>query len=204
MILEHFLLSYGYLILFIGTFLEGETVLIIAGFLANQGELSLLLVIIVAALGAFAGDQFFFIIGRLNGKKTVQKYEIVHKQFRKINSLLEKYDVSFLIGFRFVYGIRVITPLIIGASNIKTRRFLVLNAIGSILWAIVVGGMGYLFGETLSAILGRIKHIEFEVIVFLAVIGIIVGIIRFLRIRYELNKKAQISEIITVPINSYS
>lgn len=192
--LENFLLNYGYIILFIGTFLEGETILIIAGFLANQGELSILMVFFVAFLGAFAGDQFFFMIGRLKGKKILHKYELVHKQVRKINQLLEKYDILFIIGFRFIYGLRIASPMVIGTSEINAKRFIVLNAIGSVLWAVIIGTLGYLFGETLSLFLGRIKHLELEIVLFLIIIGIVVWIIRYYKIKYELNKKAQISQ----------
>lgn len=186
--LENFLLTYGYIILFIGTFFEGETILIIAGFLANEKILSLPLVIIIAAIGAFAGDQLFFMIGRIKGKKFIQKYGLVRNQISKIHTLMEKYDVSFMIGFRFIYGIRTITPLIIGTSNIPTYRFLFFNAIGAIFWAILIGCLGYLFGTTLTIILGRIKHFEIQIIIGLIIMGVLIALFRFIKIKHESKK----------------
>jgi len=56
--------DYGYVALFAGTLLEGETVLILAGFAAHQGYLQLHWVIGIALLGGFLGDQFYFWLGR--------------------------------------------------------------------------------------------------------------------------------------------
>jgi membrane protein DedA with SNARE-associated domain len=187
--LEHFLLTYGYIILFIGTFLEGETILVIAGFLAHEKILFLPWVIIVAAAGAFAGDQFFFMLGKIKGKKFIQKYGLVRNQVTKIHTLMEKYDVSFMIGFRFVYGIRTVAPLIMGTSNIPTSRFLFFNAIGSIFWAILIGCLGYLFGATLTIILGKIKHLEIQIIIGLIIIGVLIALFKFIKIKYYPNNK---------------
>lgn len=189
--LESFLLTYGYIILFIGTFLEGETVLVIAGFLAHEKILFLPWVIIIAAIGAFAGDQFFFMVGRIKGRKFIQKYEIIRNQMHKIHRLMEKYDISFMIGFRFVYGIRTVTPLIMGTSNIPTSRFLIFNAIGSIFWAILIACLGYLFGATLTILLGRIKHLELQIIIGLIIMGALVTLIKFIKIRSESRRSKQ-------------
>jgi len=185
---ESFLLTYGYIILFIGTFLEGETVLVIAGFLAHEKVLFLPWVIIVAAIGAFIGDEFFFMLGEIKGKKLIQKYKMIGNQVTKINRLVEKYDISFMIGFRFVYGIRTITPLIMGTSNIPVSRFLIFNAIGAIFWAILIGCLGYLFGATLTVLLGRVKHLEIQIIIGIIIIGALITLARFIKIKYESKK----------------
>lgn len=185
---ESFLLTYGYIILFIGTFLEGETVLVIAGFLAHEKVLFLPWVIIVAAIGAFIGDEFFFMLGKIKGKKLIQKYKMIGNQVTKINRLVEKYDISFMIGFRFVYGIRTITPLIMGTSNIPVSRFLIFNAIGAIFWAILIGCLGYLFGATLTVLLGRVKHLEIQIIIGIIIIGALITLARFIKIKYESKK----------------
>ena len=56
-IIEH----YGYAAIVIGTFLEGETILVLAGLVAHQGYLKLTGVITAAFLGSLCGDQLFFI-----------------------------------------------------------------------------------------------------------------------------------------------
>jgi membrane protein DedA with SNARE-associated domain len=71
--LESLIATYSYPALFAGTVLEGEAVLIIAGFLAYRGYLELPYVILVAFLGAFLGDQLFFQIGRRVGAAFLEK-----------------------------------------------------------------------------------------------------------------------------------
>jgi membrane protein DedA with SNARE-associated domain len=63
-LLKDYLEIHGYWVLFVGTFLEGEAILIMAGFLAFQGYLNVGGVIITAFAGSFLGDQFYFYLGR--------------------------------------------------------------------------------------------------------------------------------------------
>src|SRR5664279_3888402 len=64
-ILDSFIRNYGYWALLVGTFLEGETILMLGGLSAQLGYLDLSLVIVVAFIGSFSGDQFYFIVGSL-------------------------------------------------------------------------------------------------------------------------------------------
>lgn len=66
MTLATFLLSYGYIAVLLGTFLEGETILIMAGFAAQSGYLNLYWVIGVATIGSFLGDQLYFTWARVS------------------------------------------------------------------------------------------------------------------------------------------
>ena len=67
--LQHFIQEYGYWALLLGTILEGETIMLLAGFAASQGHLSLPWVWLVGFLGAVTGDQTFFYLGRWKGKE---------------------------------------------------------------------------------------------------------------------------------------
>jgi membrane protein DedA with SNARE-associated domain len=64
------------------------------------------------------------------------------------------------IGVRFAYGLRIAGPILIGTSRISTARFMAFNAVGALLWAILVAGTGFLFGEAAQAILGDLRGIE--------------------------------------------
>ena len=66
--LQQFLQEFGYFALFLGTFFEGETILVLAGFLAFRGYMDLKLVMIVAFLGSYAGDQLWYFLGRKHGR----------------------------------------------------------------------------------------------------------------------------------------
>ena len=73
MSLEELVANYGYAAIAIGTFLEGETILVLGGFSAHRGFLDLKWVIFCAFLGSFLGDQAAFYIGRFRGEKFLDK-----------------------------------------------------------------------------------------------------------------------------------
>ena len=179
--LEHIIETYGYLALVVGTFFEGETILIIGGFAAHRGYLSLPLVIASGFLGSLAGDQLFFFIGRKKGKGYLEKKPLWKPKIEKVHSLLERHQTSLIVGFRFFYGFRTVTPFVIGTSRVKTVRFIILNIIGALLWAMAIAGGGYLFGAAFEALLGSVRHIEAEIMIFLACVGAVIWIIYFYR-----------------------
>jgi len=155
--LTYYLSTYGYLALFIGTFLEGETILIIAGFAAFNGHLSLPLCVLAAFLGSFAGDQTAFYVGRYNKHFLETRLKKWECRIEKVHRLLEKHQVLVLISFRFFYGFRNITPFAVGTSNISPWRFFFLNGIGAGVWAVSFGVGGYYLGDVLESFLQEAK-----------------------------------------------
>lgn len=75
MTFESLIKEFGYLAVFVGTFLEGETILVVAGFAAYETYLELPLVILFAFLGSLFGDQLYFFIGRYKGQSLLKKYK---------------------------------------------------------------------------------------------------------------------------------
>lgn len=195
MSLESITATYGYWALLIGTFFEGETILIIGGFFAHLGYLKLPWVILVSFIGTLVGDQLYFFIGRFKGQKFLSKRPVWKTRSDKIQKLLERYQTLILLGFRFIYGFRTIAPLAIGVSNVKTGYFIILNIISALLWSIVIGVGGYLFGFTLEAIIGNIKHYEYEVIVLIATVGILIWIFHFYRRRTYKNRQLNVGKL---------
>lgn len=168
--LENFVVHYGYLAVFVGTFLEGETILTIAGFLAAQGYMNLPLVIIFGFVGSLLGDQFFFYLGRRHGSWIFKKSPRLHGHVKRVHNLFDKGGYLWLIGFRFVYGLRMITPLVLGTSQMSNRYFFVLNMAGAALWSVVVGLLGFFIGNTIQIFFHQAKHYE------LLIAGIILAV----------------------------
>ena len=170
--------TYGYAAVGIGAFLEGETFLVLGGFAAHSGYLELPWVIASAFTGAIFGDQLYFYLGRLQGKAILERRPNWKIKSEKVFARLERNQVWFILGFRFLYGLRVITPFIIGMSNISRSRFLALNIIGTTIWATSITVLGYLFGNVLEAVFGNIKKYEISVLVVLALAGLVAWFIR--------------------------
>lgn len=177
--------SYGYLAIAVGTFFEGETILVLGGFAAHRGYLALPWVLVWAFVGTFFGDQLYFYLGRLKGRAFVERRPAWRKRAAKVFRLLERHQVLLILGFRFVYGIRTVTPFVLGASRVPVLLYLVLNAIGAAAWTLAVGLLGYLFGAAFQALLGDIRRYEIYAFIGLAAAGLVVWGIYLLRKRCE-------------------
>jgi membrane protein DedA with SNARE-associated domain len=179
--LEQILETYGYPALLIGTFFEGETVLVLGGFLAHVGYLKLPWVILFAFIGSICGDQLYFFIGRFKGKAFLEKRTSWQPYIIKAHKLLDRYQILLIIGFRFLYGLRTVTPFVIGMSQVRTGIFIFLNVVGALIWAITIGLCGYLFGMALEALIDDVKKYEIEVILIIIIVGITFWFVRFLK-----------------------
>jgi membrane protein DedA with SNARE-associated domain len=181
--MEAYILQYGYPVIFLGTFLEGETVLVLAGFAAHRGYLDLCPVIAAAFAGSLLGDQLYFLIGRYRGRTLEERRPGLAKRLRRFNSMMERYGTAIVLGFRFVYGIRTIAPFAIGMSGIPIWRFAVLNTLSAAVWAVAVGGAGYLFGSAVELVLGEVRRYELLVMGLILCAGIVFVAVRRLRQR---------------------
>jgi membrane protein DedA with SNARE-associated domain len=165
------LTRYGYAFIVLGTLIEGETVLVVGGFAARRGYLSLPWVIAAAFAGSLAGDQLYFHVARRYGPRLLEKHPSWRRRVAKVSGLLHRHSTLFILTFRFVYGMRTVSPVAVGLTDISASRFLLLNTCGAALWAVSFGGAGYLFGTALEEILGRIEHEEALIFALLAAVG---------------------------------
>ena len=172
--------DYGYLAVFIGTLLEGEAILMLAAYAAHQGYLSLPLVITIAFFGATLGDQIFFLIGRYFGSRLLLRFPVLRTRAQRVDRLLLRYHGALIIGIRFAYGLRIAGPIAIGMSTLPAWRFFLFNAIGALIWAPLIAGVGYLFGHTLEWLLADFKRYEtIGFFVLVSVLVVIAGVTHF-------------------------
>jgi membrane protein DedA with SNARE-associated domain len=180
-VIQSFIQNYGYWAIFIGTFIEGETISLLGGFAAHRGYLELPWVIVIAFFGSFMADQLYFYLGRRHGTRMLSKHRGWVTRVERVQRLIERYHTPLIIGIRFMIGLRTVGPFVMGMSDLPARRFFILNAIGAALWAIVTSSAGYIIGETLTAMLGTIKHIELEILGVITLTGFIVWLAIFYR-----------------------
>lgn len=181
--IQTYIQHYGYLAILIGTFLEGETILILAGFAAHRGYLELIWVILAAFTGTLAGDQLFFFIGRRHSQTLLKWRPAWQPKVEKAERLINNHQILVILGFRFVYGMRTVTPFALGIAGVPARLFVPLNIIGALVWATVFGSAGYLFGKVLEHNLGTLKRFEVAVMLGIVSVGAIFWLVRFLRSR---------------------
>ena len=181
MSLATLLAEYGYLAVFAGSLLEGETILVLAGFASHQGYLSLPWVICIAFCGGTLGDQIFFFIGRRWRDPLLLRMPGLQASTQRIRRLLLRHHRGLIVGVRFMYGLRIIGPVVIGMSEVPPRRFLLFNMVGAAVWAILIPGAGYVFGEVLQRLLAHAEQYEATVALSIVVIAVLVGAVRWLR-----------------------
>ncbi|MBF0425168.1 MAG: DedA family protein [Magnetococcales bacterium] len=179
MTLSQLLSEYGYWAVLIGSLLEGETILVLAGLAAFQGYLSYPLIVVIAFVGGTAGDQFYFHLGRHYGTPLLGRFPALAARAGPVNRLIVRYNTALIVGVRFMYGIRIAGPIIIGMSDVDARRFLLLNVLGAAIWAVIVPGFGYLFGPTLNWLLADIPRYEEAAFVVLIGVVALVGVGRW-------------------------
>ncbi|GAB6068896.1 DedA family protein [Methylothermus subterraneus] len=179
--ISSFIASYGYLAVFAGTLLEGETILIAAGFAAHRGLLDWPLVALTATIGGALGDQLFFVLGRWKGDALIQRFPVLEKHQGRVHGLLERHAVLAILTVRFLYGLRIAGPLLLGSSRVPMLRFVVLNLIGAALWAIALSGAGYAFGLALNVLIKDLKRVEEIVLIAILAVGGLAWLWRRLR-----------------------
>lgn len=144
-----------YLITLVWTFFEGESFVILAGAVAAKGLLDPFALIACAWLGSWLGDQCWFFIGRYFGKRLLGRFPEWQGGIDRIHGWIERWEVLFILSFRFIYGIRNFSSAALGISGIGTYRFLALNFVSAGVWSCSFVGGGYLFGQALEHLLGR-------------------------------------------------
>src|SRR6184192_1812299 len=169
---ELLLHKFGYLAVFVGTFLEGETILVMAGFFAERGYLRLPFVVITACAGAYVGHVFWFFLGRTQGVKLLDRFPKMKRHFGKGIRLFERYGAPAIFITQWLYGLRITCAVIIGISKVSAIKFIVYEAITCIIWAIIIACAGYYFGRAVESVLGRAAHIEKYGLLILILVGI--------------------------------
>jgi len=175
--------QFGYLAVLIGTFMEGETVLILAGFAAHRGYLNLTWVIAAAFAGTLIGDQLFYFIGRRHSDRLLRWFPSWQGRVEKAQQMIDRHHNLILLGFRFLYGFRTVTPFTFGIVNVPARIFVPLNFLGALIWSVVIALAGYFFGHAIETVFGHLKQFELWIMLGIALLGGIVWLVRLRRSR---------------------
>ncbi len=180
-VIQQVIETYGYLALFVGTFVEGETFFLLGGIAARQGLLDPWYVGLAAGLGGVTGDLFFFLLGRLRGEAFVGRFDRVARKAAVVRRLVRRHAVVLMLSSRFLYGFRMVIPLACGAARVRPLTFVLLNLLSALAWTLSFGGLGYLFGGWVSSHLDLVKNLQIMGGLILAVVVasvILGGVIR--------------------------
>lgn len=187
---NYLLATYGYLAIFIGCLLEGETILILGGMAAHQHVLKLLPVIGYASLAGMLGDQLLFWLGRYFGARLLPRLHKQQAAIDRVTQLIGQYPTVSIFSVRFLYGMRLIGPMVIGASKVSPLKFLCINAVGAAVWATLFASGGYWAGEFLEGVLGDLKPYRLPVALGVVALMVVVAVARHYRAKTRAKTKA--------------
>ena len=169
---SHFIAHYGYWAVALGCLLEGETVLLLAGYAARRGLMALPLVMAVGAAMGAASDIALFSLGRWRGAAVLARWPQLQGYRGRVNQLLARWGTLVVVGVRFMYGLRVAGPILLGTTDMPWRHFVLFNLLGAALWASLVAGAGWAFGHSAEALLHGVQHAEKWIALALLVLGL--------------------------------
>lgn len=160
--------TWGYVILFFWSILEGELGLIFAGFAAHDGKMHVALAIFVAGIGGFVGDQIYFYIGRYNKKFIQKKLHTQRRKFAVAHLLLQRFGWPIIFIQRYMYGFRTIIPMSIGITRYSAKKFALINLISAWIWAAITVLLAWYFGTLIEEFLAWAKNHWYYAMIFLA------------------------------------
>ncbi|MBJ3815419.1 DedA family protein [Shimwellia pseudoproteus] len=196
-LIEH----WGYAALIFGCMAEGETVAILGGVAAHQGLLHFFLVALSVALGGMIGDQVLYLIGRKFGARILNRFTRYQKKIGQAQRLINGHPRLFVIGTRFMYGFRIVGPILIGASHLPPKVFLPLNILGALLWGLIFTSVGYLGGELIAPWLHDLdQHIKHWIWLVVAV-ALVIALRLWLRQRRKRRDAATDNDTDNTPDN---
>jgi membrane protein DedA with SNARE-associated domain len=181
----HQLIQHGLVLLFFlvaiesaGVPVPGETALIAAAVLARQGHYSLFWVIVIAAAGAIVGDNLGYWLGRLGGRRLLNRWSITRRHVEKVlppaERFFEKHGPKTVFFGRFLALLRVTSAWLAGISRMPWWKFLFWNATGGIVWAAGVAILAYAAGKAVADAVGRYGLYAVVVLVVVAIVGFFV------------------------------
>jgi membrane protein DedA with SNARE-associated domain len=169
--LQGLISHWGYLAVALGAFFEGEAVLLGAGALAHGGQLSLPLVVLAGTVGSFSWGQAWFYAGRTFGRAFIDRRPSWRARAAIVEQRLWRHGGWLVVGFRFIAGMAIILPVLIGACGYRARRFLFLDGMGALLWASLFAAIGFGMSAGLEVMLAR--SLGWPEIIAIGVLGVL-------------------------------
>ena len=181
--LRNAVVQYGYWAVGVALLLEnagipvpGETILLLASFLAySEHDLQLVWIIVVGTAAATLGDNLGFTLGYYGGRPLLARYQSI---FRIQKTTLERGDRLFarygpvtVFFARFVFGMRIIAGPLAGVLQMPWKRFLLFNFLGAAVWVSVISTVGFFFGRHWDRVEREVNQLDVVVAIVVVLIA---------------------------------
>jgi membrane protein DedA with SNARE-associated domain len=175
--MEKFINEFGYIALMIGTFFEGETAILTASSLIYRGLFEFPFTVFAAFFGSFVSDWIYYLIGRLNGKVFIAKRPKIAAKVKPVTDFFHRNKFQILFSYRFLYGFRVIIPLVIGMSGLRPLSYLFYSIVTGLIWATTISTAGYWAGRLLTIEVKTFENNFVFIMIGFALFGLTIGYI---------------------------
>ncbi len=167
--------QYGYLALMAGTFLEGETAILIASSLIREGIFEGPYTVLFGFAGSFISDWLYYLLGRANGAYFIERRPRLKERFEPVQRFFFHHRVQVLLSYRFLYGFRVIIPVLVGMSGVRPLQFFFYSVVSGLLWATVVSSLGFGLGTLFQLTTQSFEDNLVVILLSLALVGLTIG-----------------------------
>jgi membrane protein DedA with SNARE-associated domain len=156
---QRLLIEHGLAAVLIGSAVEGDFTMVFAGVVAHLGYFSFPAAVGFAALGACVGDSIWYVFGRAHTTR-FRSAKFYQKVGPHVEKAARKLGLWQIVASRFIYGTRIATMLFWGLHGLGFLRFVLFDALGCLLSAVVFVGLGYVIGNGADVILHQVKRFE--------------------------------------------
>ena len=170
-----------YIVIFLGVFTEGELIYVSSVIAAHQGHLNLWIVGFLGFVATVSSDMFYYHIGRKYGKKWLEKRTGLYGKAEKASKMMTRRKTFVLLAYRFLYGFRIVIPILIGSQGIEKKIFISYSIAGVIIWISVLTSFGFWFGLAIKSFMNEIKMAEFYIIGALILTAVILNLVKYIR-----------------------
>ena len=167
-----FLLPFLEAAVLIGMFFPGEIAVLLGGVAASQGSVSIAAVLIAACLGAVLGDQVGYVVGREWGEQVLNKLPdklVDQDKLDKAHAFVRRMGAKGVVLGRWTAALRALVPGMAGMARMSYPRFLIANVIGGLGWALTVGVVGYLAGNSYKKVESAFGNVSYGLLALIAV-----------------------------------
>lgn len=183
--LEHLIAQYGLAAVLVGSAIEGDFTLILAGVFAHLGYFPFPLALAAGVLGSYVGDFAWYALGRVRGPR-FRAGRLYQRVGPRIERLARRLGPAQLIAARFVYGTKAASMVFWGLHGMPVLRFAVVDAIACVIGALVFAGLGYGVSGSAAALLGHVRRIQYWLLGVL-IIGVVLVVLIHLAAKRELH-----------------
>lgn len=176
---------YGYWAVMIGTFFEGETVVVLGAYAVQQGILDYWFLILVAMFGGFVGDQFYYYLGSKFGYDFIQKRPKLAEKFDRASYLIERYPILMILVMRFAWGLRTLIPMSFGIKKYPLIRYTPINLLASFIWSWIVVSVGIQLSHWLEKVWQNLLPQYHDVLIGTAVVICLIVVVWLLHRVYR-------------------